>query len=78
MKPTRSRRADRPGNAIVMAAIGLCTLISSAGRCERIKDIVDIQGLRSNPLTGVGLVIGLDGSGDSTLLSAQMLTNLLR
>ena len=78
MKPTRSRRADRPGNVIVIAAIGLCTLISSAGRCERIKDIVDIQGLRSNPLTGVGLVIGLDGSGDSTLLSAQMLTNLLR
>ena len=78
MKPTRSRRADRPGNIIVIAAIGLCTLISSAGRCERIKDIVDIQGLRSNPLTGVGLVIGLDGSGDSTLLSAQMLTNLLR
>ena len=78
MKPTKSRRADRPGNVIVIAAIGLCTLISSAGRCERIKDIVDIQGLRSNPLTGVGLVIGLDGSGDSTLLSAQMLTNLLR
>jgi flagellar P-ring protein precursor FlgI len=78
MKPRRSRRAEKPGKAIVMAAIGLCTLISSAGRCERIKDIVDIQGLRSNPLTGVGLVIGLDGSGDSTLLSAQMLTNLLR
>ncbi|OHB85293.1 MAG: hypothetical protein A2Z38_07085 [Planctomycetes bacterium RBG_19FT_COMBO_48_8] len=48
------------------------------GQCERIKDIVDIQGLRSNPLTGVGLVIGLAGTGDTTLLSRQMLTNLLR
>jgi flagellar P-ring protein precursor FlgI len=48
------------------------------GKCERIKDIVDIQGLRSNPLTGVGLVIGLAGTGDTTLLSRQMLTNLLR
>ena len=80
MKPMRSRRADRQSNAIVLTvcAIGLCALTPGTGRCERIKDIVDIQGLRSNPLTGVGLVIGLDGSGDSTLLSAQMLTNLLR
>jgi flagellar P-ring protein precursor FlgI len=46
--------------------------------CERIKDIVDIQGLRGNPLTGVGLVIGLAGTGDTSILSRQMLTNLLR
>ncbi|KPK45177.1 MAG: hypothetical protein AMJ65_00735 [Phycisphaerae bacterium SG8_4] len=59
-------------------AIGLCSLVCGTGRCERIKDIVDIQGLRGNPLSGVGLVIGLAGSGDSTQLSAQMLTNLLR
>jgi flagellar P-ring protein precursor FlgI len=55
-----------------------CALISGTGQCERIKDIVDIQGLRGNPLTGVGLVIGLAGTGDSTLLSQQMLTNILR
>ncbi len=45
---------------------------------ERIKDIVDIQGVRSNPLTGIGLVTGLAGTGDTTLLSRQMLTNVLR
>jgi flagellar P-ring protein precursor FlgI len=55
-------------------------LLSSAevGQCERIKDIVDIQGIRSNPLAGIGLVIGLAGTGDTTLLSRQMLTNILR
>ncbi|NLZ06846.1 MAG: flagellar basal body P-ring protein FlgI [Phycisphaerae bacterium] len=47
-------------------------------RAERIKDIVEIQGVRGNPLTGVGLVIGLAGTGDSGLLSRQMLTNILR
>jgi len=47
-------------------------------RGERIKDIVDIQGVRSNPLTGIGLVTGLAGTGDTTLLSRQMLTNVLR
>jgi flagellar P-ring protein precursor FlgI len=48
------------------------------GQCERIKDIVDIQGIRSNPLVGIGLVVGLAGTGDTTLLSRQMLTNILR
>jgi flagellar P-ring protein precursor FlgI len=48
------------------------------GRCERIKDIVDIQGIRGNPLTGKGVVIGLAGTGDSSLPSRQMLTNIFR
>ncbi len=47
-------------------------------RCERIKDIVDIQGVRGNPLSGVGLLIGLSGTGDATQPSRQMLTNILR
>ncbi|MBW8001532.1 MAG: flagellar basal body P-ring protein FlgI [Planctomycetes bacterium] len=58
----------------------LMILLSVAGICngQRIKDIVDIQGVRGNPLTGVGLVIGLSDTGDSTLPSQQMLTNILR
>ena len=56
----------------------LILLFAEVGQCERIKDIVDIQGLRSNPLTGIGLVIGLAGTGDTTLPSRQMLTNMLR
>ena len=47
-------------------------------QCQRIKDIVDIQGVRDNPLTGVGLVIGLTDTGDSTLPSQQMLANILQ
>jgi flagellar P-ring protein precursor FlgI len=48
------------------------------GRCERIKDIVDIQGVRSNPLTGIGLVAGLADTGDKSLASQQILTNIFR
>ncbi|RKY25709.1 MAG: flagellar biosynthesis protein FlgA [Planctomycetota bacterium] len=51
---------------------------NGVGRCERIKDIVEIQGVRSNPLTGVGLVIGLADTGDKTPPSQQMLTSILR
>jgi len=52
--------------------------IVGAGRGERIKDIVDIQGVRSNPLTGIGLVVGLADTGDKTLASQRILTNIFR
>jgi flagellar P-ring protein precursor FlgI len=80
MKPIMKKRAKKQKSIITLMA---CTIMAGAfmpgvGQCERIKDIVDIQGLRGNPLTGVGLVIGLAGTGDTTLLSRQMLTNILR
>jgi flagellar P-ring protein precursor FlgI len=52
--------------------------IADVGNCERIKDIVDIQGVRGNPLSGVGLIVGLTGTGDTTIPSRQILTNILR
>ncbi|MFZ2301265.1 MAG: flagellar basal body P-ring protein FlgI [Gallionella sp.] len=33
---------------------------------DRIKDMASIQGVRDNQLTGYGLVVGLDGTGDQT------------
>jgi flagellar P-ring protein precursor FlgI len=32
----------------------------------RIKELASVQGVRSNALTGYGLVVGLDGTGDQT------------
>jgi len=61
---------------VVIFVISLNT--TQLAQCERIKDIVDIQGLRGNPLRGIGLVIGLTNTGDTTALSRQMLTNILR
>ena len=57
---------------------GLILTLASVGRAERIKDIVEIQGMRGNPLSGTGLVVGLAGTGDASPLSRQMLTNILR
>ena len=61
----------------ICALMFLLAMVDLA-RSERIKDIVDVQGVRGNPLTGIGLVTGLAATGDSTLLSRQMLTNVLR
>lgn len=35
-------------------------------QAERIKDLADVAGVRSNQLLGYGLVVGLDGTGDQT------------
>ncbi|MDE1939553.1 MAG: flagellar basal body P-ring protein FlgI, partial [Alphaproteobacteria bacterium] len=32
---------------------------------SRVKDLVDVQGIRDNMLVGYGLVVGLNGTGDS-------------
>ena len=37
----------------------------TAAAKSRIKDIVSFEGVRSNELVGYGLVMGLNGTGDS-------------
>lgn len=46
----------------------------------RIKELVSIVGVRSNVLTGLGVVVGLNGSGDSTRFAAgsTMMASTLR
>jgi len=61
---------------------GLClTLLPSIAAANvKIKDIVDIEGVRGNDLVGYGLVIGLDGTGDTIRNSPyteEALSNIL-
>ena len=44
----------------------------------RIKDITDVEGARSNQLTGIGLVAGLNGTGDNSQMAVQMMRNVMR
>ncbi|MDJ0884651.1 MAG: flagellar basal body P-ring protein FlgI [Desulfobacterales bacterium] len=48
-------------------------------QAARIKDIANFRGVRQNQLVGYGLVVGLDGSGDSTKseFTQQSLSSLL-
>src|SRR5436190_4944564 len=49
---------------ILLAALG-CLLGWQAQAATRIKDIISVQGVRANQLVGYGLVIGLNGTGDT-------------
>jgi flagellar P-ring protein precursor FlgI len=44
---------------------GLLFAVPAQAKTSRIKDIVNIEGVRDNQLVGYGLVVGLNGSGDS-------------
>jgi flagellar P-ring protein precursor FlgI len=65
--------------AALMLLVGaLTTAPAFAGR---IKEIAAVQGVRTNQLTGFGLVVGLDGTGDQTTqmpYTSQGLNNYLQ
>jgi len=56
-------------NGIIAAFLVFTLLLSFSlpvqANTTRIKDIVDFEGVRDNQLIGYGLVVGLNGSGDS-------------
>lgn len=53
---------------LVLTAVllGLTAISSRADAQTRIRDLTSVSGVRSNPVYGYGLVIGLDGTGDQT------------
>ncbi|HUJ61683.1 MAG TPA: flagellar basal body P-ring protein FlgI [Kofleriaceae bacterium] len=56
------------------------TLAARGAAADRIKDLTTIGGVRDNHLTGFGLVVGLDGSGDDIMspVVKSALTKLLK
>ena len=48
--------------------LALCAAMIAApvAQAERLKDMASIAGVRQNQLSGYGLVVGLDGTGDQT------------
>lgn len=52
---------------LIMACLTASFLFPAGAQAKttRIKDIVEIEGVRDNMLVGYGLVVGLNGSGDS-------------
>lgn len=65
------RKTNKTAKTIKRIAIGLVAGLiclastSSQAASTRIKDIVDFEGVRDNMLIGYGLVVGLNGTGDS-------------
>jgi flagellar P-ring protein precursor FlgI len=59
----------------------LCMLAAQPAFATRIKELAAVEGVRTNQLTGFGLVVGLDGTGDQTTqmpYTSQGLSNYLQ
>jgi flagellar P-ring protein FlgI len=72
---------SRLGRALALVALACAALpAATPAHAERLKDLVQIQGVRANQLVGYGLVVGLDGTGDQTTqtpFTTQTLANML-
>jgi flagellar P-ring protein precursor FlgI len=51
--------------AALVAAVMALSLPIAAGATSRIKDLANVEGVRQNQLIGYGLVVGLNGTGDT-------------
>jgi flagellar P-ring protein precursor FlgI len=77
-KPRPASRAFAAGmldRIFVLAVL----LLSAPSYAARIKDIAQVEGVRSNQLSGYGLVTGLNGTGDSqqAIFTVQSVLNML-
>ncbi|MCC6329231.1 MAG: flagellar basal body P-ring protein FlgI [Acidobacteria bacterium] len=86
-KPRFFRLAASIASCAVIAAVFILAAPSTI-RCQkkdvdtsvRVKDLADIEGVRSNQLIGYGLIVGLNRTGDrvqQNLYARQTLQNLL-
>lgn len=62
---------------VLLLAVG--TAVANEAPLVRVKDIARVQGVRDNQLYGLGLVVGLNGTGDGTgsMANLQMVANML-
>lgn len=80
MKALTTSPKPRLAPLLAGLAFALCSAWP-AHAVVRIKEVAAVQGVRSNQLTGYGLVVGLDGTGDQTTqmpYTTQAMANYLQ
>ncbi len=63
MNPSHTSRGRL---ATLLLGLASAVALVAPAHAVRIKEVASVQGVRSNQLTGYGLVVGLDGTGDQT------------
>ncbi|SHJ80621.1 flagellar P-ring protein precursor FlgI [Malonomonas rubra DSM 5091] len=64
---------------IILLLLLWAVVLLSTADASRIKELAQLEGVRSNQLVGYGLVVGLNGTGDSaaTQFTIQSLVNMM-
>ncbi|WP_420794517.1 flagellar basal body P-ring protein FlgI [Thalassomonas haliotis] len=58
-------------------AVLIVSLMPVSAQAQRIKDLADVAGVRSNQLVGYGLVVGLPGTGEQSPFTEQSFKTML-
>jgi flagellar P-ring protein precursor FlgI len=69
-----------PAFAAAAASVAPAANAMPQSRVQPLRNLASVEGVRDNPLVGYGLVVGLNGSGDSTQVkySSQSVVNMLK
>lgn len=82
MMTTRAAKMVRTLTAMVLACAFATTgaWAQYVGKPVHVKDIAHVQGVTGNQLVGYGVVVGLQGTGDSTsvIFTSQTIQNILQ
>ncbi|MDR1137007.1 MAG: flagellar basal body P-ring protein FlgI [Synergistaceae bacterium] len=76
MKGIFTKKAIFTVAAALVCAYALPAFASPVQPMVRVKDIATIEGVRENQLVGMGLVVGLQGTGDKGPMAMQMMSNM--
>lgn len=78
--PSRRHILRRAVTGLIACLLSMCALMGRdlPAAETRIKDITDVVGVRSNPLTGMGLVVGLAGTGSNSPTTRRFAQNMLQ
>ena len=65
---------------LLLALLGAELVVPLVAEAARVKDIASVEGVRGNQLTGYGVVVGLDGTGDGqqSVFTVQSILSMLR
>jgi len=55
-----------PVFVLLLSTVLNASVFLTPAHADRLKDIANLEGVQANQLVGVGLVTGLDGTGDQT------------
>lgn len=81
MHTIHTPRSKQFFGAIAAICLSAGFIMPASAQAMRIKEVASIEGVRSNQLTGFGLVVGLDGTGDQTTqmpYTSQGIANYLK
>ena len=81
MKASSHSLVSRASRALWLLLAVAAAGVALPAQALRIKEVAAVQGVRSNQLTGYGLVVGLDGTGDQTTqmpYTTQAMSNYLQ